>query len=783
MKIPVLIALVFGLPALAARADSIVVPDRASGVLSKVRPSGAVSDWLTGLNQPEHVVLTANGDALVAEGGSGKVWRYSLAGGAPVQVGADLPDVVALAVSGEHVFALSNEARRVFLLNADGSAFVAHGPELAGPGAELTAMAVSLRGEVLVVNRSGDAIMRVAKQGQSLAVTTFASSLVSPYGLAYNASGKLHASDAGAGGRVLVFKNNGMVDGVVASELGAGLRGLCFDSNDDLFFLRDNAGDGELRKLSGGAGLLVAAELGDVSTPTARNAKPVVVARQGQVLAAPESAVLSRLGTPAIGGGVVTFKSSLLSGPGGINLSNNHGIWKSTGGTLELVAQRGADLPAGGGVKYRLIQDPVVNGNGRIAFLSSLQLGGTTTANNWALLSDAHQSGQLTLLLRKGDGAPVNPDNPGVVEDPLIKFSAIRKMVLADDAGPLVLASISGPGVNSRNNQGLWSIAHDGTISLVIRKGVLLVCADGITRRLAALEVFKPATMTQGQSRHVSDMQEIVFRGRFADGHRALLKAAPGGAPELLDERKGGVGVAVPNAVFGSFGPPASGSAAADFVFRAKMAPAPGTSEITSANAWALFAQDINGVNTLLARASFGGTGVAEAVFSSLADPVMCKSGGYAFWGKMKTGFGGVTSGTSAALWEDTGMGLALVARQGGVQVPGILGAVKFTSFTRMVLPQTGGVVFTAKVSGQGISTANNNGLWAHDGAGGVELLLRKGDSVQVNGQPKKVSAITIFKAPSMLSGQSRHFDDDGTVCALTRFTDGSSAILLIAQP
>jgi hypothetical protein len=52
------------------------------------------------------------------------------------------------------------------------------------------------------------------------------------------------------------------------------------------------------------------------------------------------------------------------------------------------------------------------------------------------------------------------------------------------------------------------------------------------------------------------------------------------------------------------------------------------------------------------------------------------------------------------------------------------------------VLPVTGGPLFVATVSGAEITSANNLGLWAADASGGVELLLRKGDQLEIDGQP-----------------------------------------------
>jgi hypothetical protein len=213
------------------------------------------------------------------------------------------------------------------------------------------------------------------------------------------------------------------------------------------------------------------------------------------------------------------------------------------------------------------------------------------------------------------------------------------------------------------------------------------------------------------------------------------------------------------------------------------MAAMPDTSDVTSGSSYALFTQDPNGDNTIVARSNFPSPGVQDSLFGVLADPVMSQSGSYAFWGRMKSGLGAVTSGTSAGIWADTGSGLDLIARQGGTAVPGVPGTVKFTVFSRLVLPTGSGPIFAASISGQGISRANNNGVWAADGDGATELLLRKGDNIIIDGIQRKVSRITIFRTASKLQGQSRQFNQAGTVVCQVNCTDGMRAVLRLEQP
>jgi len=337
--------------------------------------------------------------------------------------------------------------------------------------------------------------------------------------------------------------------------------------------------------------------------------------------------------------------------------------------------------------------------------------------------------------------------------------------------------------VRLSNNLGLWTVSLDGSVSLVVRKGTQILCPDGKTRRLSTMRLFTAPIMAQGQGRHHADDQEFSFVGVFADGYTALIKAAPGVAPELVEVVRGIVGEAVPTALFGSFGSPAVSDDASDFAFRTRMIRMADTTDVKKSNAYALLTQDAAGVNSLRARINFPSPGVTDSLFATFSDPVMSGGGSYAFWGKMRPGFGGVTLGTAAGLWADTGSGLGLIARQGQTSVPGVPGTVRFTRFNRLVLPEQGGAMFQAKIAGQGVSLANNIGVWAHDGVGGTELLLRKGNSVFVNGAERKISGITVFRSVAKLNGQSRHFGADSTLVCQISCTDGTRAIVLVQQP
>jgi hypothetical protein len=108
---------------------------------------------------------------------------------------------------------------------------------------------------------------------------------------------------------------------------------------------------------------------------------------------------------------------------------------------------------------------------------------------------------------------------------------------------------------------------------------------------------------------------------------------------------------------------------------------------------------------------------------------------------------------------------------------------VKFAKFTQFCAPAEGGLVFLANIAGSGITTANNQGLWQRDAGGSMDLLVRKGDTLKVDGANRKVSSIVVFKTSLYCGAQGRNVSPNGGVALLLKFTDGYQAVCRVTQP
>ena len=164
--------------------------------------------------------------------------------------------------------------------------------------------------------------------------------------------------------------------------------------------------------------------------------------------------------------GQTAFRADLTGS--GVDSTNNQGVWSEGSGSLSLVARTGSQAPgAPGGVNFRIdpafeLFSPVLNSAGQTAFYGGL------TDGNVGLWSEG--SGSLTLVARSGIQAPGTPAGVN------LSFSAGLSPFHLDwpklnDAGQTAfVGALTGAGVTSTNNWGVWSNGS-GSLELVARAG------------------------------------------------------------------------------------------------------------------------------------------------------------------------------------------------------------------------------------------------------------------------------------------------------------------------
>jgi hypothetical protein len=179
------------------------------------------------------------------------------------------------------------------------------------------------------------------------------------------------------------------------------------------------------------------------------------------------SGSLSRVPISALGS-----QPPLLNDPGQMAFlgdSASNGVWSDVSGGFAPVALPGDHapglpddatfLPYNGGQR-----NITFNNAGQITFLTSAH--GPTSGTAFGIWSD--RSGDLELVVRFGDQAPGLP--AGVNFSSVSVFDHTHSLAM-NDAGQIALLShLTGPGVNSTNNESVWS-ERTGSLALVAREG------------------------------------------------------------------------------------------------------------------------------------------------------------------------------------------------------------------------------------------------------------------------------------------------------------------------
>lgn len=153
---------------------------------------------------------------------------------------------------------------------------------------------------------------------------------------------------------------------------------------------------------------------------------------------------------------------STLAGPG-ITSENDIGLWSGAPGSVALLARSGNPAPGTpAGVNFLGgFGSPTLNVAGRSTFLGFLTGGGVTSANDTGFWSGTPRN--VALLARKGDAAPGLP--AGATYE---TFSSAHALNAAGQT--LFGGSVIGGGVTGSNNTGLW-LGAPGNVSLLAREG------------------------------------------------------------------------------------------------------------------------------------------------------------------------------------------------------------------------------------------------------------------------------------------------------------------------
>jgi hypothetical protein len=488
---------------------------------------------------------------------------------------------------------------------------------------------------------------------------------------------------------------------------------------------------------------------------------------------------------PVLGdGGHVAFLGGLTLG-GSVTTANDTGLWIAGGGAAgpALIGRESITNPAGvpATQTFQTFRTPSVNGSGALLFRATL---GGTGANNtneegvW--LSGAGGAG-LQLIAREGTtgAAP----GPGLGGDAV--FNTFYGPIVNDAGVVLLPAQVRGTGVTGNNSEGLWSNVG-GSFANIARSGTTYVGLP-VGTTVGSFRA-QPQLNAGGTILFMASLQGSVN----ATNDSAIFSRSPAGTLTMLARTGSGgpgpnLGAGVDFASFDEAFTPVlndAGTAA----FRAGLV----GSGVDTTNNTAVFVKPNGGATTAVARsgsnAALGPQPVlgADAQFLYFLEPVLNESNDVAFIGKL-TGVG-VAAGNDSSIWVAGNAGgdpLRLVAREGSETYgPGLGPGVTFGEFSdgnRPLIDDDGDVAWLGTLSGSGITTSNDTGLFVS--AGGVtNVIAREGDKLDVDPGPgvdlRTVSGLGFYATDINDRGRAGAFrGGDGLIAFRASFLDGGSGI------
>lgn len=362
--------------------------------------------------------------------------------------------------------------------------------------------------------------------------------------------------------------------------------------------------------------------------------------------------------------GDVAIRASLTEGVGGVTTSNNHGLWKYSGGTGSLIGRTGSfGVPGAPTTTFNTMSMSVrLADDGFLAHDARLRMGVGGASN----LSDSglwtHNAGVGALLARESM-TPV-PDLPG------IQYVAFVTPRVNTNQQIVYQASLNHfHPINGQNDFGIWRVSPSNEGEKLTQIGTEE--PPGVAETTFIL-LDEPTLNSAGDVAFAASMTQV--NGVNADNDKGIWHYPMTGAPQLV-ARSGSGGVpTLPGTNFASFSAPLLNDAGTLLV-AAEVAV---SGVVTSANnrgLW-LFAQD---QQLLVARSGSGNVpGVSGASYQTF-DTIAFNGAGHTAISATLAPGAGVNASNDQGLWilGHSGGG-RLIAREGGQLAGRTISALAF---------------------------------------------------------------------------------------------------------
>ncbi len=508
--------------------------------------------------------------------------------------------------------------------------------------------------------------------------------------------------------------------------------------------------------------LLVIALTSCATSPAPGQTVELVAATGDQAPGTPEGAVFGALVSPAFGApvlddyGNVAFAATLLPLQGGVDFTNDLGIWHRDA----LVTRTGSQAPdtppatVFGGLDLHTF-----NGGGATAYIGFLNhgVGGVDASNDRGIWQGS------TLLARSGSRAHGLPANV-----PFEGFFNPRVSYLDHVAYAASLRESATNMVTPANDRGIWVdyalIAREGSQAPGLPSGVNFKQLTDLPVVDLAGDAYFRGTL-QTDTPHVG--LNLNDTGIWTES--TLLVRTSDQAPGTP------AGVA-----FSGLSDPSVGYGR--YAFLGALRNNTGPAEFTSTSGiW------VNDQALVLQGTQAPGT--PDGVVYQYFNPPVVSAYYTGFTGFLVHDTAhGVDSTNDSGIWRESLNGLSLVAREGS-PAPGTDGA-NFDEMLPFDMGALGQVAFLGALQhGGDVDFSNDSGIWAQDQSGELRLIAREGDPLDVGGGEVRIvkelrfatdTGLAFLPGSGGVDGRRTGFNSRGQVAFAASFTDNTHGIFVV---
>ena len=375
-----------------------------------------------------------------------------------------------------------------------------------------------------------------------------------------------------------------------------------------------------------------------------------------------------------------------------------------------VVVSKGDSAPGAAGIAFNDLNSASINATGRTMIGTSLSGTGSNAGTDKGVFDDLATGDLLDLAAKSRDDLGAG-----------VKIASLSVPLLNDTDG-LFNAALTGTGVTTLNNQAL--LRDNGTaVSPMLRTGQAVTAFGGAT----LLKIGQTAQKNSG--------------GRFSS--YVTLRTGVGGTTTandsgilffdsivgiILNGEREGDASPIAGINYGQFTPRVSYGNTVG-AFNAMLSGPVAENQ-------AIFARDVNGPATLIARKGAAANGAGGALYSAFLGENNCPSSQPIYRATLSGT--GVTTLNNEGVWFDFAAGNpALIARKGSEAPGSKSGASYVWASILQVAGQQNRVIVRGTVRGTGITTANDEIVCLYQEDGSAIVLHREGDPVHGCGTAK----------------------------------------------